>query len=221
MRHLLVATKNRGKLGEFARIFGDLGVRIIGAEEAGIPDVEENGQTFEENAAEKARAGARASGLLTLGDDSGLEVDALGGAPGVRSARYAGGGGAAANVAKLLAALEGVPAGRRSARFRCVLALVDPADSMGIQLAHGVCEGSITFGSRGGGGFGYDPVFVPRDYVRGEHPLEHSPLGHDVTLAELGDREKDALSHRGIACAQMRPMLERALQMRPGPRGRP
>lgn len=194
-RKLLVATKNRGKLEEFRRIFGDLELELVGADELGLPDVDETGETFEANALLKARAQAAASGLMTLADDSGLEVDALSGAPGVQSARYAGGGGSEANVRKLLAALEHVPDERRGARFRCVLALVDPGGPLGegALIADGRSEGSIVRAPRGSGGFGYDPIFLPE--------------GLDRTMAEISEGEKDRISHRGRASEAMRERL--------------
>jgi XTP/dITP diphosphohydrolase len=202
-RTLLVATRNAGKLEEFRRIFGDLGVTIVGAAELALADVVEDGATFEANATKKARESAIASGLMTLADDSGLEVDALFGAPGVHSARYAG-GGAEANVRKLLGALESTPDEARTARFRCVLALADPSGPLGeeVLLAQGTCEGTIIRSPRGGGGFGYDPVFVPE--------------GKALTMAEISDAEKDALSHRGRACAAMRERLVAYLTRRAG-----
>ncbi|AKF07785.1 RdgB/HAM1 family non-canonical purine NTP pyrophosphatase [Sandaracinus amylolyticus] len=192
---LLIATKNRGKLEEFRRIFGDLGVELVSADELGLPDVEETGDTFEANAILKAEAQAAASGCMTIADDSGLEVDALDGAPGVYSARYAGAGGSEANVRKLLAALADVPDERRTARFRCVLALADPRGALGarVELTEGRCEGRIAHQPSGSGGFGYDPVFVPAD--------------GDATMAELSATAKDAISHRGRACARMRERL--------------
>lgn len=204
---LLVATKNGGKLDEFRRIFGDLDVTIVGAEELALPDVEEDGETFEANATKKARESAAASGLMTLADDSGLEVDALFGAPGVHSARYAGGGGAEANVRKLLTALESTPDGSRTARFRCVLALVDPSGPLGdeVILAEGRCEGRIARSARGAHGFGYDPVFVPD--------------GGEETMAEIDDAAKDRISHRGRACASMRERLVAYLERRAGAAG--
>jgi XTP/dITP diphosphohydrolase len=196
---LVIATKNRGKLEELRRIFGDLELSIVSADELGLPDVIEDAPTFEGNAIKKATELARASGHMTLGDDSGLLVDALGGAPGVLSARYAGVDGpgqAAANVAKLLAALDAVPDAARTARFRCVLALADPRGALGerdVLLAEGTCEGAILRAPRGGGGFGYDPIFVPRGETR--------------TMAELPSDAKDRVSHRGAACALMRARL--------------
>ncbi|MDQ3036564.1 MAG: RdgB/HAM1 family non-canonical purine NTP pyrophosphatase [Myxococcota bacterium] len=201
-RTLVVATRNQGKLEEFRRILGDLGLTILGAAELALPEVEEDGATFEDNATKKAREAAAASGLMTLADDSGLEVDALFGAPGVQSARYSGGGGAEANVRKLLVALESTPDTGRSARFRCVLALADPSGPLGdeVLLADGRCEGTIIRAPRGGGGFGYDPVFVPE--------------GAAATMAELDSTQKDAISHRGQACAAMKAHLVEYLRRR-------
>lgn len=201
---LLVATKNRGKLEEFRRILAGLDVELVSADELGLPDVDETGETFEANAILKAKAQAEASGLMALADDSGLEVDALGGAPGVRSARYADGGGAEANVRKLLAALDDVPDDRRGARFRCVIALADPGGPLGdrIELAEGRCEGRIARAPSGSGGFGYDPVFVPE--------------GLDRTMAEISAKTKDDISHRGRACEALRARLAAYLGARHG-----
>jgi XTP/dITP diphosphohydrolase len=202
MTELLVATHNRGKIEEFRRILGGLGVALVGAGDLNLPEVDEDGETFEANAIKKARALAAAARRITLADDSGLEVDALGGAPGVRSARYAGGAGPEANIRKLLAALEGVPPERRTARFRCVLALADPEGPLGerVELAAAACEGTIALAPRGSGGFGYDPIFIPAGEVR--------------TMAELAAAEKDALSHRGRACRALAPWLATYLTQR-------
>ncbi len=198
---VLVATRNRGKLSELRRLLGQRGVELVGTAELGLPDVLEDGDTFEANAIKKATELARASRLLTLADDSGLEVDALHGGPGVYSARY-GGGTDEGNVRKLLRALENVSEGARAARFRCVLALVDPADPEGEQLetTAGVCEGRIALAPRGGAGFGYDPVFIP--------------AGETRTMAELSPEEKDARSHRGAACRAMIPVLDAQIHRR-------
>ena len=169
MKRLLVASGNRKKLVELRRIFGAVeGLSVIGPEDVGgIPEVEEDGDTFEHNARKKAREIARATGVMTIADDSGLEVDALDGAPGVYSARYAGereaGGGDAANNEKLLHALDGVPDERRTARFRCVLAVADPSGALedDEHVSSGVVEGRIGHTLRGDGGFGYDPLFFP------------------------------------------------------------
>ncbi len=196
MTRVLIATKNAGKLVELRRIFDLPGLALIGVDEldSTIPDVVEDGDTLEANARKKATELALRTGLPTLADDSGLEVDAIGGAPGVHSARYSG-GGPAANVTKLLGALDGVPDAERTARFRCVLCFIDP--SLGpdpVAMTSGACDGWITRSRRGDGGFGYDPILVP--------------AGLDRTMAEIGDEEKDRLSHRGIACRAMRPSLE-------------
>ena len=163
-------------------------------------DVDESGETFEENARIKALAYSQASGLLTLADDSGLEVDALGGAPGVRSARFAGAGATDADrYRKLLTALADVPAGvgqsgrsARSARFRCVVALAQPERT--VRTAAGTCEGEIGLVPRGEHGFGYDPVFVVEGYS-------------GQTMAELDPDVKNRISHRARALVAARPIL--------------
>ena len=182
---LLVATRNRHKLDEIRAILGLEAAQLRSAlDYPDIPDVVEDGATFEANAIKKAVALRDATGCWALADDSGLEVDALGGAPGVRSARYAGEPcDHAANNAKLLRELAG--ASDRRARFRCVLALAGPDGS--IRTVDGRCEGRIAHELRGAGGFGYDPLFLPD--------------GHDVTFAELGAAAKNAISHRGRALA--------------------
>ncbi len=158
-------------------------------------DVEETGDTYEENAAIKARAFASASGLLTLADDSGLEVDALGGAPGVRSARYSTTGSDGDNVDLLLNNLSGVPDDLRTARFVCVVAIAGPSEE--IEFRRGECEGSITRERRGEDGFGYDPVFLL--------------TGRDVTMAQLPMEEKNRISHRARAVRKAIPLIKRRL----------
>jgi XTP/dITP diphosphohydrolase len=194
---LLLASANQGKLRELRTILDGLPVELVGLAEAGLgapPEVEETGDTFLANALLKARAYAAWSGLAAVADDSGLEVDALGGAPGVRSARYAGpGAGDQANLHKLLAALAGVPPERRTARFRCAAVLVDPA--VGEWHAEAAWEGRVLEAPRGGGGFGYDPVFLPD--------------GWEQTSAEVDQATKDAASHRGKAFRALRPAIER------------
>jgi XTP/dITP diphosphohydrolase len=187
---VVVATRNRGKLRELVPLFAELG---LGFDLVTIDDVaphaelREDGVTFEDNALAKARQAATATGLPALADDSGLEVDALAGAPGVFSARYAGVGATdAANNAKLLAALRDVPAARRAARYRCVAAFVDPAGGRELWRA-GACEGRILTAPRGEGGFGYDPLFS----------LETG--GRERTMAEIDVDEKNSLSHRAAA----------------------
>jgi XTP/dITP diphosphohydrolase len=198
------ATRNPGKLVELRQLLPELSGRIevVDVDEAArrlgreLPEVDEDADTFAGNAIKKAREVSAATGLPALADDSGLEVDALGGAPGVWSARYAGpGAGAAANNARLLAALAGVPADRRQARFRAVLALADVAGPLCADTitAAGVCEGVILDAPRGTGGFGYDPLFLLPE--RGQ------------TMAELGDALKGQVSHRARAMQAIKPRL--------------
>ena len=193
---LLLASGNPGKLRELRAILAGLPVELVGLADAGAgepPEVAETGATFLENALQKARAYAAWSGLAAVADDSGLEVDALGGAPGVRSARHAGqGAGDQANLDKLLAELAGVPPERRTARFRCAAVLVDR--ELGEWHAEGTWEGRLLESPRGTGGFGYDPVFVPD--------------GWDRTSAEVDQATKDAASHRGRAFRALRPAIE-------------
>ena len=199
---LLIATSNEGKLREATSLLEDLSVTLVTlADFPGLPGVIEDGRTFAENARKKAEHYARFTGSLTLADDSGLEVDALGGAPGVHSARFAGiPGDDAANNAKLLAALNGVPPQRRSARFRCVIALAD--SERVIAIARGSIEGVILDQPRGQNGFGYDPFFyVPE-------------LG--LTAAEMPPELKNRVSHRGRAITEIRPHVKNALK--PGTR---
>lgn len=201
-KRLVVATRNPGKVLELARLIALPGIELVAIEAAdpAMPDVVEDATSFEGNALKKAREVALHTGSLALGDDSGLEVDVLDGAPGIHSARWSG-NGAKANVDKLLRELDRVPASERTARFRCVLALVDPKDEAGSLLVHGTCEGHIARVPKGAHGFGYDPVFVPI-------------AGDGRTMAELGDAEKDALSHRGMACRALAPKLDAWLRAR-------
>ena len=193
---LLLASANQGKLRELRMILHGLPVELVGLSEAGLgepPEVEETGDTFLANALLKGRAYTAWSGLAAVADDSGLEVDTLGGAPGVRSARYAGqGAGDQANLDKLLAALAGVPPGRRTARFRCAAVLHDP--ERGTWDAEAAWEGRVLAAPRGSGGFGYDPVFLPD--------------GWDRTSAQVDQATKDAASHRGRAFRALRPAIE-------------
>jgi len=197
MTTLLIATHNRGKLREYRDLLRDVPVQLTYLDEVGIHvDVPETGRTFAENAVQKALAYARMSGLLTLADDSGLEVDALGGAPGVHSARYAGPDASDADrVRKLLTVLRGVPSEARSARFRCVIALATPEGD--VYTADGTVEGIIADTPRGTHGFGYDPVFYLPE------------LG--CTMAELPPAEKNRISHRARAVAAIRPILQRLI----------
>lgn len=194
---LLVATGNAGKLRELRRLLAPEGIDVRGlAEVPGARPVEEDGATFLENARKKARALAELTGLPTLADDSGLAVAALGGRPGVRSARYAGPGATDAdNNRKLLEELRGVPPGQRQAAFVCTMVLAVPGQ--GDVEAEGRLEGRILEEGRGEGGFGYDPLFLVE--------------GQGLTLAEMALDAKNRLSHRGRALAALLPHLrERA-----------
>lgn len=197
MRRLLLATRNEGKRREIAQLLAGLDVQVLSLREVvEVPEVIEDGTSFADNAEKKAREVAAATGLPTLADDSGLEVDALDGAPGVYSARYAGERASDAdNNAKLLRALGGVPWEARTARYRVVLALHDPAGPLGEapHLEHGSCEGRIRERPAGQGGFGYDPLF--------------EPLGYDCTMAELEAERKNRISHRGQAMQGLRQFL--------------
>jgi XTP/dITP diphosphohydrolase len=196
-RRLILASANPGKQREFAELLAPLGIELMLQCVLGIPSVAETGASFEANALLKARHAALAGGLPALADDSGLEVDALGGRPGVYSARYAGDGATDQdNNAKLLAALASVPAAGRAARYRCVLALVQQAGDCAPLLSEGSWEGSIALAPAGSGGFGYDPLFVPR--------------GFDQTVAQLPAAVKNRLSHRAVALAMLARELARA-----------
>ncbi|MEO7327791.1 MAG: RdgB/HAM1 family non-canonical purine NTP pyrophosphatase [Minicystis sp.] len=202
---LLLATTNKGKLAELGRLLGDLPVELVslGTALPGRPQAVEDGATLEDNAWIKGRAAASASMLVTLAEDSGLEVDALGGRPGVRSARFAGEGATdAENNAALIAALNEIDDDQRGARFRCVMVLIDPfaEGEAREQKSEGRCEGEITREPRGAGGFGYDPLFVVADKAR--------------TMAELDEQEKGEVSHRGRAALAMRPALEALIARR-------
>lgn len=193
MRRLVVATTNPGKLKEIESILAPLGLEIVSAGTyQGLPEIEEDGETFEENAVTKARLTAEATGEVALADDSGLEVDCLAGAPGVHSARFAGEPrNDAANNAKLLKLLEGIPEKRRHARFRCVIAVAVPGGP--VLTAEGKCEGYILSEPRGTGGFGYDPLFYLPEYQK--------------TFAELPPEVKNRVSHRAKALAKIKEKL--------------
>lgn len=196
---LVLASGNPGKLAELRDLLGDADIELHAQSEFGVDDAEETGLTFVENALLKARHAARATGLPALGDDSGLCVDALGGGPGLYSARYAGShGDSAANIAKLLDALRDVPEMQRSARFVSVLAFLRHADDPQPLIAEGVWEGRILFAPRGDGGFGYDPVFFDPDLF--------GP-GRGMGAAELDAALKNRISHRGRALAMLREKL--------------
>jgi XTP/dITP diphosphohydrolase len=207
---LLFGTTNPGKLRELRRLVAGLPVRVVSPEDLGrsLPEVAEDGATFQANAEKKAIAWARWSGLYTLADDSGLCVDALGGAPGVYSARWAdlepGPSPASAaarderNNDKLLRELAGVEEDRRGAEYRAVLSLARP-DGVLVASVSGVCRGRIGHERRGAGGFGYDPLFIPDAELAGTASAR--------SMAELPAEVKDALSHRGDAFRRLLPVL--------------
>lgn len=204
LRDLVIATANPGKLREFQALLAGLPFAPIAQAALGIATPEETGTTFAANALLKARHAAAASGAAVIADDSGLEVDALGGAPGVHSARYARGAAAhaapadTANNAKLMAALEGVPFEARRARYRCALVYLEGPSDPAPLLTQGVWEGYILERPRGAGGFGYDPYFwLPE-------------LG--ATAAELEPERKNCLSHRGTALRALRDALAERLR---------
>lgn len=195
MRTILLATTNKGKLKEIRQILAGVSARWIGLDELdSIPEAIEDGNTFEQNAAKKALHYAGLSKLWTLADDSGLEVDALNGAPGVHSARYAGAAADdQANNAKLIASLRDVDSSQRSARYYCAVALARPGELLA--TSSGTMEGVIVSEARGDRGFGYDPHF----YVP----------SHQMTAAEMSPELKNRLSHRGEAFREMRSHLDR------------
>ncbi|HTU65750.1 MAG TPA: RdgB/HAM1 family non-canonical purine NTP pyrophosphatase [Steroidobacteraceae bacterium] len=185
-RRVVLASGNPGKLREFSELLAGQGLEFSRQSDFGIEPPPETGTTFLENALIKARNAARRTGLPAIADDSGIEVDALGGAPGVWSARYAGEGASdEANLEKLLQALRGVPEARRGARYRCVIVYVRDAEDARPLVGDGTWEGRILDGRRGEGGFGYDPSFVP--------------AGATLTAAEMSAADKHLVSHRGIA----------------------
>jgi len=191
---LLIATTNPGKVREYADLCAGLPCELVGLVDVGINmDVEETGATYEENALLKACEYAAQSGLLTLADDSGLEVDALQGRPGVHSARYAP--DSPARIQKLLAEMKDVPDDQRRARFQCVIALARPAGQT--ETTRGSCEGWIAREPRGVNGFGFDPVFYMPE--------------HHATMAELPESFKNTISHRAHAAQKMRLILEQVL----------
>ncbi len=198
-KKLLIATRNPGKLAEYRELLAELPLELTSLDQEGIEEeVEETGESFEENAVLKARTYARASGLPTLADDSGLEVMALHGEPGVRSSRYAGPGASDADRYRLLLErLAGVPWERRQARFRCVIAIATPEGAL--RTVQGRVTGYIAFAPRGAHGFGYDPVFyLPR---------------FGKTMAELPPEVKNRISHRADAARKAIPVLRHMLDL--------
>jgi len=192
---IVVASNNAGKVREINQLLEGTGIRVVPQGDFGVPEAEETGLTFVENAILKARNAAQHSGLPAIADDSGIEVDALHGAPGIHSARYAGPGSSDEdNVGKLLHALESVPEAERGARFQCVLVYLRHASDPTPLICQGTWEGRILEAPRGENGFGYDPVFyVPT---------------HGCSAAELDPGIKNKLSHRGQALRRLRQRLE-------------
>jgi len=192
-KKLLIASRNQKKKKELQQILSDLNFELLSLDDLPpLPEVEEDGMTFAENAVKKAVTVAQQTGLLTLADDSGLSVDALQGAPGVFSARYSGlGANDEKNNQKLLLALEDIPDADRTARFVCVIALASPDGQ--VQTVEGSCEGRIDHILRGNAGFGYDPLFIPE--------------GFEVSFAQMDPSIKNTISHRGKALALIKPVL--------------
>lgn len=194
---LVLATRNKGKVKELQELLAGAGVEVVSlADFPDVPEVVEDGDTFQANAVKKAREVAEAVGELTLSDDSGLEVDCLDGAPGVISARFAGAQhDDEANNRKLLELMSGVPWEKRTGRFRCVVAIAVPGGKT--ETVEGTCEGIITSEPRGTQGFGYDPLFFVPEYKR--------------TFAELNAAEKNLISHRGKALQKALTVLKRTI----------
>lgn len=196
MKRIIIASQNKHKIEEIEAITKKFGMMIVSRNDAGIPDVEvvEDGETFEENSYKKAHEIMKLSGEMTIADDSGLMVDALDGAPGVYSARFSGEGATdKSNNEKLLALLADTPYEKRTAKFVSVITMIYPdGDKI---VARGECPGHIITEERGCGGFGYDPLFVPD--------------GYDMTFAELGSEEKNRISHRARALAELEKQLEK------------
>ena len=190
MKKIVLASGNKGKVREFNQLFAELDIEVVPQTEFGVEEVEETGLTFVENAILKARNAAAHTGLPAIADDSGLEVDALNGAPGIYSARYSGAGATdEANLKKLLQELEGVADAERTARFQCLLVLMEHEKDPTPIICQGTWDGRITTEAQGENGFGYDPVFfVPQ---------------HNCSSAQLSSEEKNRLSHRGQALQKL------------------
>jgi XTP/dITP diphosphohydrolase len=190
VKEIVLASSNPGKVREINQLLATLDLHVQPQSEFGVIDAEETGLTFVENAILKARNAAQHTGLPAIADDSGIEVDALNGAPGIYSARYAGSNASdQANLEKLLAELDGLPEAKRSARFQCLMVFMEHANDPTPVICQGTWEGRILPAARGDNGFGYDPVF----YVP----------SHDCSSAELPADVKNALSHRGQALRQL------------------
>lgn len=196
MLDLIIATKNKNKVKEIKSLLRGLAINVLSLEDGSwkIPEIEEDGKTFQENAAKKAVVVARIVGKLCLADDSGLEVDSLGGKPGIYSARFAGSEATdRENNIKLLKLMQKVPLALRSAQFNCCIAIANPAGK--VDTVSAICRGAIVFSERGTAGFGYDPLFVPNNY--------------DKTFAQLGLDIKNKLSHRARALEKAKLVLEK------------
>ena len=195
MKKFVLASNNAGKAREITRILADLGIEVVPQSAFNVEEVEETGLTFVENAILKARNAAKVSGLPAIADDSGLEVDALNGAPGIYSARYAGVGASdEQNLHKLLDAMHDVPDEKRSARFQCLIVLMQHELDPTPIICQGSWEGQITRAPAGENGFGYDPIFFVAE--------------HGCTSAQLSPEQKNALSHRGKALAKLHLALQ-------------
>ena len=192
-KKVLLATRNRGKVREIRKVLKGLGIRIQSLHDLpGAPEINEDGNSFSENALKKARFYAALSGMLTISDDSGVEVDALKGQPGIYSARYAGEGASDQdNIQKLLKEMEGIPTSKRGARFKCSIAIVSPDGTEAV--AEGSCKGKIGFREVGKRGFGYDPLFILPQYGK--------------TMAQFTLEEKNRISHRGKALRKLRRII--------------
>lgn len=198
---LIIATHNAGKLREFKDLLQEPALNLSSSGELGLDDVEETGLTFVENALLKARSACAQTGEAALADDSGLEVDALKGAPGIYSSRYAGATATDQdNIAKLLDALADVPHEKRAARFRCTLVVMRHAEDPAPLICEGQWEGHIATAAKGENGFGYDPVFLPHDAIG--------------SAAQLSAQQKSTLSHRALALQQLKTHLHRFLTHR-------
>lgn len=200
MIDLIIATKNKNKIKEINALLGEMPINILSLEDGNwqIPEITEDGKTFKENAAKKAKTIAQITGKLTLADDSGLIVDALGGQPGVYSARFAGENATdRENNLKLLQLIKDIQPDRRGAQFICVIAIASPEGKE--DIVEGICRGDIGYLEEGGGGFGYDPIFIP--------------TGYSKTFAELSMSVKNKISHRGRALEKAKLVLERIITM--------
>ncbi|SNY46340.1 XTP/dITP diphosphohydrolase [Arsukibacterium tuosuense] len=195
MQKLVLASSNKGKITELSALLLPYQLQIVPQQELGVSDADETGLTFIENAIIKARHASLVTGLPAIADDSGIAVDALGGEPGIYSARYSGEAATDSNnISKLLHEMHGIPAHERSAQFHCVLVYLRHASDPTPLVCHGIWQGKISETVRGDGGFGYDPVFIP--------------AGHSVSAAELSKEQKASLSHRGQALRQLIALLK-------------